>query len=106
MFGTEVITMARTTDDARTAARKRLEERQGFIPHLLVYLLFNTGLIMVWVTSDPHGFFWPGVVLLLWGIGVVMHAWNAFFARPVTEDDVDRELDRRHTDSQQGHHAD
>ena len=98
--------MARTPDDERTAARKRLEERRGFIPHLLVYLLFNTGLIMVWATLDPHGFFWPGVVLLLWGIGVVMHAWNAFFARPVSEDDVDRELDHRHTDTPQGRHVD
>ena len=29
-----------------------------------------------------------------WGIGVVMHAWDAFFRSEITEDDVDRELAR------------
>ena len=86
--------MADTTHDARAAARKRLEERRGFIPHLMVYLAVNAGLIIVWATTGPHGFFWPAFVLLFWGIGVLMHGWNACFARPVTEADIDREVER------------
>lgn len=84
--------MAQTSDNARAAARKRLEERRGFVPHLLVYVLVNTGLILVWAYSGPHGFFWPAIILLLWGIGVIMHGWNAFLAKPITEADIDREL--------------
>ncbi|HLN17282.1 MAG TPA: hypothetical protein VK277_11105 [Acidimicrobiales bacterium] len=29
------------------------------------------------------------------GVGLVLHAWNAFFRRPLTESDVEGEL-RRH----------
>jgi 2TM domain-containing protein len=82
------------TPDAREAARKRIEERRGFVPHLVVYLLVNGALITVWATMGPHGFFWPAFVLLFWGIGIVMHGWNAFFAKPITEADVDREVRR------------
>jgi hypothetical protein len=41
-------------------------------------------------------------VLLGWGIGLVLHAWDAFFKRPVTEADVDRELARRR-EEERGH---
>jgi len=27
-----------------------------------------------------------------WGIGLVMHAWDVFLRRPVTEADIDAEL--------------
>lgn len=84
--------MADTPKEAREAARKRIEERRGFVPHLIIYLVFNTGLVLLWVSSGGHGFFWPGVVLVAWGIGVLMHAWNAFFSKPISEADVDREL--------------
>lgn len=81
-------------DDSRTIARKRLEERRGFAPHLLVYIMVNAILVFIWASAEHHGFFWPGIVLLAWGVGVVMHWWNAFIAKPITEADVDRELDR------------
>jgi 2TM domain len=81
-------------EELRQAARKRLEDRRGFIPHLLAYVLVNTGLIAIWATTAHDGFFWPGFVLGFWGIGVVMHAWNAFFSRPITETDVEREIQR------------
>jgi hypothetical protein len=90
----EVGVMAATPDEARAAARKRLEERRGFVPHVMMYVLVNAGLIFVWMNSGPHGFFWPAFVLLFWGIGVLMHGWNAFFAKPISEADVDRELRR------------
>jgi hypothetical protein len=82
------------SEDLREVARKRLEERRGFIPHLIVYLLVNAGLILVWATVAGRGFFWPGFVLLFWGIGLVMHAWNAFFSHPVTEAEIEREVEQ------------
>lgn len=82
------------SDDMRHLARKRIEDRRGFLPHLLVYLLTNICLVVIWATVANRGFFWPGFVLVFWGIGLVMHGWNAFFSRPITEADVERELRR------------
>jgi hypothetical protein len=86
--------MADTSSSAREAARKRIEERRGFAPHLIVYLVVNTGLVLIWAYTSEPGFFWPGIVIAVWGIGVLMHAWSAFFSKPITEKDVDREVSR------------
>jgi hypothetical protein len=90
----EVSVMSDTPDELRQAARKRLEERRGFFPHLIVFVVINTALIVLWLTSARSGFFWPGIVLAAWGIGLVLHAWNAFFSAPITEGDVQREMER------------
>lgn len=82
------------TADVRTTARKRLEERRGFVPHLIVFVVVNVGLVVVWMATGPHGFFWPVFLLLFWGAGLLTHAWNAYFTRPITEADVDREAER------------
>lgn len=39
-------------------------------------------------------FFWPGFVIGFWAIGLVMHAWAAFVSRPITDADVQREVER------------
>lgn len=82
------------TPDVRSVARKRLEERRGFVPHLIMYLVINTGLVVIWLATGPDGFFWPAFPILIWGAGVVMHAWNAFVTKPITEADIDREARR------------
>lgn len=91
--------MAEQPNAAREAARKRIEERRGFIPHLIVYLILNGGFVALWFYTGKTGFFWPGIIIVVWGIGVVMHAWNAFFSKPVTDEDVDREISRWHDKS-------
>ena len=83
-----------TPDDVRAAARKRLEERRGFIPHLLIFLLVNIGLVVVWASTGSDGFFWPVFPIVFWGGGLLVHAWSAFVQRPITEADVDREAER------------
>lgn len=86
--------MTEISDETRATARKRLEERRGFVPHLIVYLVVNAGLITLWVMTGANGMFWPAFPLLFWGVGIVMHGWNAFFSRPITDADVDREVGR------------
>ncbi len=86
--------MSTTQDELRQAARKRLEDQRGFVPHIIAYVLVNAGLIAIWATVADHSFFWPGFVIGFWGIGLVMHAWSAFFSRPITEVDVEREIER------------
>jgi hypothetical protein len=36
--------MTKISEESRAAARKRLEVRRGFVPHLIVYLVVNTSL--------------------------------------------------------------
>jgi len=86
--------MTETPDGRREAARKRIEERRGFVPHVIVYVVINATLVFVWANTGPTGFFWPAIVMFAWGVGVIMHAWNAFLDKPVTEADIDRELAR------------
>jgi len=48
----------------------------------------------VWALSG-QGYFWPAWVMGAWGIGLVMHVWDAYFRKTVTEADIDEELRRR-----------
>lgn len=74
-------------------ARKRVNERRDFGGHLLAYLVVNGFFVLVWALSG-RGYFWPSWIIGLWGVGVVMHGWNSFVRRPVTDADVQAELER------------
>jgi hypothetical protein len=84
----------RTDEDLRKQALERVKKRRDFWPHLLVYLMVNALLVVVWVMTSSGGFFWPIFPIAGWGIGIVMHAWDAFFRTGITEEDVDREIAR------------
>jgi len=81
--------MGLSSDELRQVARRQLQERRDFVPHLLVYILVNGVLALVWAMTS-RGLFWPGFVLAAWGVGLLMHAWSAFLRRPITEADLDR----------------
>ena len=78
--------------DPRQLAYKRIKARRDFYRHIVVYLIINTLLVVLWATTG-QGYFWPGWVIAGWGIGVVMNAWDVY-GRPISDDDVRRELDR------------
>ena len=81
----------------REEARQRLQDRRDFGGHLVAYVVVNAFLIGVWAMTGA-GYFWPAWVLAGWGIGLVLHAWDVFFRRPITEADIDEEV-RRAADS-------
>jgi hypothetical protein len=83
-------------DDERRLARRRVQARRDFGSHLVAYVVVNAFLVLVWAVTGA-GYFWPIWVLGGWGVGLVLHAWDAFLRRPVTEADIDTEL-RRHRD--------
>ena len=58
-------------------AKKRVKEIRGFYTHLVTYVLINTLLFLINITTSPDilWFYWP---LLGWGIGIVMHAFYVF----------------------------
>src|SRR5579859_2627616 len=92
--GSDVQAEASAAPSEREAARKRLDARRGFVSHVVAYIVINAFLVMVWAVTGA-GYFWPVWVLGGWGTGLILHAWDPFATRPITEDDVDTEL-RRH----------
>lgn len=80
------------TDSARVLARKRIEKRRGLQGGLVAYVVVNAALVGIWVVTGG-GYFWPGWILALWGVGMVLGFWD-YVRRPISEDDVEAELRR------------
>jgi hypothetical protein len=80
-------------EQQRRAAMERLKNRRSFAPHLVSYVVVNAFLVLVWAVTGA-GYFWPIWIIGGWGIGLVMHAWSAFFQKPITEEDLQREIER------------
>ena len=85
-------TLPLTDDELRRTAIKRLKAKREFKGHLLAYLSVNLLLVAIWYVTFT-GFFWPIFVILGWGIGVVMHAWDAY-SPEATPEQVAAEMDR------------
>ena len=83
-----------TEDQERADARKRLEDKRGFWNFFVVFLVVSAGLIGIWALSGG-GFFWPVFPIGGMGIALVLSAWGAFGERPVTDADIDREVERQ-----------
>lgn len=82
----------------RRKIKKRQEERQGFIIHLVIYLLLNLMFWMMWLTSSPVGFPWPVFISLPWGVGMFAH-WMEFNSKygpgaEKREREIEREVER------------
>jgi hypothetical protein len=87
-----------TGSDLRQLAIGRLRKRREFVQHLVVYLVVNLVLNLIWLLTMPGGFYWPMFPLLIWGIGLVFHAVDAFSpmfsAGPPSEEKIQREIGR------------
>lgn len=77
----------------REEARRRVKERRDFPTHLVAYLVVNAMLVVIWALTG-QGFFWPAFVLAGWGVGLFMHAWTVYFQRPVSEAEIEQEMER------------
>ena len=62
--------------------------------HARTYVVINVFLVGVWVLAGG-GYFWPAWVLGCWGVGLLLHAWEVYLRRPVTDADIEAELHRR-----------
>lgn len=80
--------------DERVAARQRVQAKRDFGSHMVAYVVVNAFLVGVWAFTGG-GYFWPAWAIGGWGAGLVIHAWDAYWRRPVTDADVDAELRRR-----------
>ena len=82
-----------SADSEREGTRKRLQDRRDFGSHVVAYVVVNSFAVAVWALTGA-GYFWPAWVTTSWGVGLVLHAWETFVRRPVTEADIDAELRR------------
>jgi hypothetical protein len=79
------------------AARKRVERKRKFRADVAAYLVINAFLIGAWSVTG-FGYFWPGWVLAGWGVALILDVWNVYFQRPITDDDIARELHSKNSD--------
>lgn len=77
----------------RQRAVRRLKSQADFRTHLLMYVLVNTALVVIWAMTDAT-LFWPIFPILGWGIGLAAHAWDAYGNDRMTEERIEREMDR------------
>ena len=78
-------------DERRELAIKRLKEKRDFKTHVAVYLIVNTMLVVIWAATGA-GYFWPIWPIAGWGVGLAFNAWTAYRQRPITEDDIRKEM--------------
>jgi hypothetical protein len=84
-----------STDNARELAIQRLKMKQDFKGIVGGGALAVIVAILIWALGDG-GYFWPMWVILGVAIGVVAQGWKAYGpSNQITEDDVQRELQRR-----------
>ena len=79
----------------REQAVGRFQKRRDFIAHLLAYVLINPVVWGIWLVIglSSHSWWpWPLFVTLGWGLGLALNAWDVYGRRPITEDDVQRDL--------------
>ena len=88
---TDLQTPAREPE-LREQATIRLRKKSELRAHLLAYVLFNGALVAIWALTGAN-FFWPAIPLLIWGIGVVFHAWDVY-RQPFSEEQIRREIQR------------
>ena len=84
-------TLLAMTDPQRAAAIDRLKAKRGLTANIVSFVIVNAVLVVIWALSGA-GYFWPIWVIGFWGFGLVMHAWAVYGQKPITEEDVQREM--------------
>jgi hypothetical protein len=84
----------RDLSDPRQAAISRLNAKRTFWTSLIGYAFVSAVLIVIWALTGMGGSFWPIWFIAFAGLGEVMHAWRVFGQRPITEDEIQREMRR------------
>ncbi|HEX6876887.1 MAG TPA: 2TM domain-containing protein [Nocardioidaceae bacterium] len=82
--------MTQTTSDYEQA-RARLVRKRKFRGDLVAYIVINAFIVGLWAVTG-FGSFWPGWVLAIWGVLLLLDGWDAFYRHDVTEEDIQREM--------------
>ncbi len=76
----------------RDRAITRLRQKSDFHTHLFVYSVVNGFLVVIWLATGA-GFFWPMFPMLGWGLGLVFHAWDVYWRKPISEEQIRHEME-------------
>ncbi len=90
-------TLGTAQDALRDQALAQLKRRRDLRAHAVVYILVNLAVWGIWVVvAAGSGSWWPWPLFLtlFWGIGLAMNAWDVYFRRPITEQELEREIHR------------
>ena len=79
----------------REQAIRQLRRKRDFWAHVAVYVVVNAFFVAMWYLVTGRGYFWPGWVLLGWGIGLVLNAWEVYRRRGISESDIRKEMERQ-----------
>jgi len=82
-------------EEIREIATERVKRRRGFYSHLAAYVLVNLMLVAIWYFTG-HGYFWPGWVILFWGIGLVFNAVAVFLKHDISSEKraIEKEIEK------------
>jgi len=90
-------------DELRAEAIASLKRKRKFGEDVIAYISVNGVLWLIWALTDRStdgGLPWPAWVSLVWGFFLAVDAWRTFgrwprsLRRPITEEEIDRELRR------------
>jgi hypothetical protein len=87
-----------TEEELRLLAKRRVQNRNGFLIHLMMYVAVNAGLVVIWAIGGRGypWFLWP---LMGWGVGILAHI-AALFIGPDSAGEaraIEREIRRLRT---------
>jgi adenylate cyclase len=89
----EPISVRSTMSVDHHAAMERIRAKRGFSVHATVYAAVNLLLIAIWAITS-RGYFWPIWPILGWGLGLGMNYWAVYLRRPISDDEIRREMER------------
>jgi class 3 adenylate cyclase len=73
------------------AAMERIREKRAFRIHATAYVAVNLLLIVVWALTGRQ-YFWPIWPILGWGLGLGLNYWSVFLRKPISDDEIRREM--------------
>jgi hypothetical protein len=85
-------------DSEHEQALLRVKKRRDLQAQMVSYLVINAALWAIWAVVGT-GYPWPAWFTGAWTIGLVLSAWDVYLRRPITDADVQREMERLRSQS-------
>jgi hypothetical protein len=82
-----------SSEGLRKLAIEQLRKKRGLQAHVIAYVSVNLLLVAIWYSTGAH-FFWPVFPMFGWGIGLAFNIWDVYMPERMTEDRIQREMQR------------